>query len=92
MWEHTRDFYEGKSGDMGGMGDYKVSVVKKFSKCLPRQVNEDVRMQEFESSGYLIELKARILHPNKCPYTVPAAVNKDFLSVAQLSQAKLCLS
>ena len=36
---------------MGGMGDFKASVVKKFSKCLPRQVNEDIRMQEFESKG-----------------------------------------
>jgi hypothetical protein len=51
MWEHTRDFHEGQVGEMGGLGDFKASVVKKFSKCLPRQVNEDIRMQEFESKG-----------------------------------------
>ena len=51
MWEHTRDFHEGQVGEMGFMGDFKASVVEKFSKCLPRQVNEDIRMQEFESKG-----------------------------------------
>ena len=51
MWEHTQDFHEGQVGEVGGMGDFKASVVNKFSKCLPRQVNEDIRMQEFESKG-----------------------------------------
>ena len=43
MWEHTRDFHEGQVGEMGFMGDFKASVVEKFSKCLPRQVNEDIK-------------------------------------------------
>ena len=32
-------------------GSNNNNVVKKFSKCLPRQLNEDIRMQEFESNG-----------------------------------------
>ena len=51
MWKHTRDYHDGHVGVLGAMGDFKASVVKKFSKCLPRQVNEDIRMQEFESKG-----------------------------------------
>ena len=49
MWEHTRDVHAGVVGQSGGMEDYKVKVVEKFQKCLYRQVDEDVRMQEFEA-------------------------------------------
>jgi hypothetical protein len=51
MWEHTRDSHAGIVGSSGGMKDYKVKVVDKFQKCLYRQVDEDVRMQEFEAGG-----------------------------------------
>ena len=51
MWEHTRDVHDGIVGQDGGMKDYKVKVVGKFEKCLYRQVDEDVRMQQFEASG-----------------------------------------
>ena len=71
MWEHTRDFHEGQLGDEGGMGDYKARVVKKFSKCLPRQVNEDIRMQEFENKG-------GILLNSKQEYYTPKSVQTVF--------------
>ena len=51
MWEHTRDFHDGEIGEEGGMADYKVRVEGKFLRCLPRQVHEDIRMQEYERGG-----------------------------------------
>ena len=60
MWEHTRDYHEGQVGALGGMGDFKTSVVKKFSKCLPRQVNEDIRMQEFKPISLLFRSGGRL--------------------------------
>ena len=32
MWEHTRNFHEGQVGEVGGMGDFKASVVIFFVK------------------------------------------------------------
>ena len=34
----------------GGIGDFKMSVSGQFQKCLQRQVDEDIRMQEYEES------------------------------------------
>ena len=51
MWEHTRDMHGGVVGENRGMKDFKFKVVSKFNKCLPRQVDEDVRMQKNEREG-----------------------------------------
>ena len=51
MWDHTQDFHAGEVGSGGGMEDYKVKVAQKFNKCLYRQVDENVCMQEFETIG-----------------------------------------
>ena len=51
MWEHTRDCHDGVVGQNNGMEDYEVKVTGRFRKCLLRQVDEDIRMQECESGG-----------------------------------------
>ena len=51
MWEHTRDIHGGVLGDDRGVTDYKFKVVRKFSKCLQRQIDEDLRMQKNEREG-----------------------------------------
>jgi hypothetical protein len=71
MWEHTRDIHAGVVGQSGGMGDYKVKVVEKFQKCLYRQVDEDVRMQEFEAGG-------GVLLNSKYEYFMPKSVQPVF--------------
>ena len=65
MWEHTRDMHAGIVGSCGGMEDYKVKVIEKFQKCLYRQVDEDVRMQQFETAGgVLLNSKYEYFMPN----------------------------
>ena len=49
MWGHTPDFHGGIVDQNKGMEDYEVKLVGKFENCLYRQVDEDVRMQEFEA-------------------------------------------
>ena len=71
MWEHTRDVHEGMVGTNGGVGDYKVKVVGKFLKCLYRQVDEDVRMQELEAGG-------GVLLNSKYEYYMPKSVQPLF--------------
>jgi hypothetical protein len=56
---------------MGGFRDFKASVVKKFSKCLPRQVNEDIGMQEFK-------MKVCNLLNSKQEYYTPKIVQTVF--------------
>ena len=51
MWEHTRDQHQGIVGPDEGSRDYIVKVAGRFRKCLYRQVDEDVRMQNFEANG-----------------------------------------
>ena len=51
MWEHTRDHHGGVVGEDTGITDYRMSVTKKFEKCLYRQVFEDIRMQHCVSEG-----------------------------------------
>ena len=58
-------------GSSGGMEDYKVKVIEKFQKCLYRQVDEDVRMQEFESNG-------GVLLNSKYEYYMPKSVQPVF--------------
>ena len=53
MWEHSRNFH-GRDGPEAGIHDYKVVVAGKFDKCLPKQVEEDMRMQEYEASAALL--------------------------------------
>ena len=49
MWEHTRDFHGGVVGVEDGDYDYKVELTGTFSKCLQRQVDEDIRMKQYEA-------------------------------------------
>ena len=51
MWEHIQDVHGGDIGPDGGVHNYKVKVTGTFSKCLPRLVDEDIWMQEFEANG-----------------------------------------
>ena len=51
MWKHTRDFHRGVVGYDWGINDYKMKVAGSFNKCLPRQVDEDIRMQEYEAAN-----------------------------------------
>ena len=71
MWEHTRDFHGGTVGQNNGMEDYGVKVVGKFEKCLYRQVDEDVRMQQFEAGG-------GVLLNSKYEYYMPKSVQPVF--------------
>ena len=50
-WEHTRDEHQVTVGSDGVRDDYKVSVEGRFQKCLYRQVDDDVRMKIFKTSG-----------------------------------------
>ena len=51
--------------------DFKVKVSGSFSKCLQRQVDEDIRMQEYEASG-------GILLNSKYEYYTPKSVQTIF--------------
>ena len=41
----------GEVGDKDGMVDYAFSVAGKCNRCLPRQVDEGIRMKMSESQG-----------------------------------------
>ena len=71
MWEHNRDVHECLVGTDGGVDDYKVKVAVKFLKCLYRQVDEDVRMQELEAGG-------GVLLNSKYEYYMPKSVQPVF--------------
>ena len=71
MWEHTRDNHQGSVGLNGGRDDYRFRVAGRFQKCLYRQVDEDVRMQNFEQSG-------GILLNSKYEYFMPKSVQPVF--------------
>ena len=71
MWEHTRDVHEGMVGAEGGIHDYTIEVTGTFTKCLPRQVDEDVRMQHHEEAG-------RVLLNSKHEYYTPKSVQTIF--------------
>ena len=49
MWEHVRDNHEDIVGESGGKHDYNVKMTGRFGRCLQRQVDEDIRMQECEA-------------------------------------------
>ena len=64
MWEHTRDHHNGVMGTDSGMTDYKFEVTGSFSKCLQRQVDEDVRIQKCEAEcGKLLNSKYEYFTP-----------------------------
>ena len=67
MWEHTRDVHQGQIGEMGCQFDYKFTVKNKFTKCLQRQVDEDIRMQ-------LREIEGSTLLNSKNEYFTPKSV------------------
>ena len=71
MWEHTRDNHQGSVGLNGGRDDYRFSVAGRFQKCLHRQVDKDIRMQDFEQSG-------GILLNSKYEYFMPKSVQPMF--------------
>ena len=71
MWEHTRDVHGGVVGPNGGVEDYRVKVIGKFLKCVYRQVDEDVRMQQFEADG-------GVLLNSKHEYYMPKSVQPVF--------------
>lgn len=71
MWEHTRDCHGGIVGQDGGVTDYKMKVDGRFLKCLYRQVDEDVRMQQFEKNG-------GVLLNSKYEYFMPKSVQPVF--------------
>ena len=71
MWEHSRDHHGGVVGDNGGLNDYRMSVKKKFVKCLDRQVFEDVRMQHCLMNG-------GTLLNSKNEYYTPKSVQVSF--------------
>ena len=54
MWEHTRDSHYGQVGEGGIQSDYKFTVTNKFTKCLGRQVDEDIRMKLKENQGCVL--------------------------------------
>ena len=49
MWHHTREVHGGVIGDQGGLGDYKMEVVSRFSDPMSRILEEAVRIREAES-------------------------------------------
>ena len=51
MWEHSRDHHGGVVGEKDGLNDYRMSVTKKFGKCINRQIYEDIRMQHCVKRG-----------------------------------------
>ena len=71
MWEHTRDIHDGVVGAEEGVNDYLVKVTGTFTRCLPRQVDEDFRMQEYEARG-------DILMNSKHEYYTPKSVHPVF--------------
>jgi hypothetical protein len=71
MLEHTRDVNDGIVGQNNGMRDFKVKVVGKYQKCLNRQVDEDVQMQQYEACGC-------VLLNSKYEYYMPKSVQPVF--------------
>ena len=67
MWEHTRDVHQGNVGAK----DYNFKVAGRFLKCLYRQVDEDVRMKQFEQKG------GELLN-SKYEYFMPKSVQPVF--------------
>ena len=58
IWEHTHDMHAGLVGDDGGIQDFNFKVAGTFRKCLQRQVDENVRIQNCESGvGHLLNSK-----------------------------------
>ena len=74
MWEHTRDSHGGVLGDDRGMTDYKFRVVRKFHKCLQRQIDEDQRIQKNEREG-------GVTLNSKNEYYTPKGVQPVFLQL-----------
>ena len=54
MWEHTHEYHNGKVGENGGLRDYRLIVTKKCSKCLDREVHEDIRIRKCVSDGWTL--------------------------------------
>ena len=66
-----KEHHGGVVGDNDGLDDYRMSVRKKFEKCLDRQVFEDVRMQHCVLNG-------GTLLNSKNEYYTPKSVQVSF--------------
>ena len=71
MWEHVRDTHGGVVGENNGFNDFEMKVTGRFRKCLDRQVDEDLRMQEFEGGG-------GVMLNSKCEYYTPKSIQPVF--------------
>ena len=71
MWEHIRDAHQGQVGEGGAQSDFKFTVKNKFTKCLQRQVDEDIRMKIRENEGF-------VLLNSKNEYYTPKSVELIF--------------
>ena len=71
MWEHCRDNHGGVVGENNGINDFRMKVTGRFTKCLDRQVDEDLRMQEFEGGG-------GVILNSKCEYYTPKSIQPVF--------------
>ena len=71
MWEHVRDVHHGLVGEGGGHLDFQFTVKNKFTKCLQRQVDEDIRMKLRENEGC-------VLLNSKNEYFTPKSVEVIF--------------
>ena len=71
MWEHVRDNHGGVVGENSGINDFRMNVRGRFTKCLDRQVDEDLRMQEFEGGG-------GVILNSKCEYYTPKSIQPVF--------------
>ena len=67
MWEHCRDNHGGVVRENNGINDFRMKVTGRFTKCLDRQVDEDLRMQEFEGGG-------GVILNSKCEYYTPKSI------------------
>ena len=71
MWEHVRDIHAGHVGVDDGVQDFEFQITNKFQKCLPRQVDEDIRMRMGSQEGC-------VLLNSKNEYYTPKSVELVF--------------
>ena len=57
MWDHTLAHHEGVVGPDQGAGDYEFRSQGSFTKPLPRQVDEAVRISQIERHGRVLSDK-----------------------------------
>ena len=90
MCEHVRECHGGVVGENGGIEDFKVKVSESFSKCLQRQVDEDIRMQEYETSGGQLLNSKYEYYTSKSVQTIFTSSSSSFSSVQIKEVKQLC--